>query len=207
MILQSSSRSLGAVLAASLVWALWTAPAASASCAPLPPLTEALAAADVVFVGTVTGLEYDRRTATFDVEEVWKGEVGGSVLVNGGPPLEELERAEREGLGIATSVDRTFELGVRYLVVPREASGDVLSDDSCSATQPYASNLDRFRPAGTEAPPVGADRTLDARDAQASTGGLGSETIGLLVAVTAIGAAAGWAGLRFRRTRTPPSHD
>jgi hypothetical protein len=204
VILRNSSRWLGsAVLVASLACALWTAPAASASCAPLPPLRESLDAAEVVFIGTVAGVDYDGRLARFRVEEVWKGEVGGSVLVNGGPSLEDLEQAEREGLGIATSVDRTFELGVRYLVVPYDVSHDVLADSSCSATQPYASDLDRFRPAGGEASPAGVDQTLDAAVPVQATGGPSWQMIGLLAAVTAVGVALVGFVLRRRRTRGP----
>jgi hypothetical protein len=203
VILRNSSRWLGsAVLVASLAWALWTAPAASASCAPLPPLRKSLAAAEVVFVGTVAGVDYDGRLARFRVEEVWKGEVGGSVLVNGGPSLEDLEQAKREGLGIATSVDRTFELGVRYLVVPHDVSQDVLADSSCSATQPYASDLDRFRPAGGEVSP-GIDQTLDAGVPAQGTGGSSWQMIGFLAAVTAVAGALVGFVLRRRRTRGP----
>jgi hypothetical protein len=142
---------LCATLAALLALAL--APAASASCAPLPPLEKALAAAEVVFVGTVTHLEHDGRVATFRVEEVRKGVLGSTVVVNGsGVALGALEEAEREGLGIGSSVGRGYQLGVRYLVVPHGASRELLLDNACSATRPYGREIEVVQPPVEAAP-------------------------------------------------------
>jgi len=192
-----------AALVASVVWALGTPPVASASCAEPPPLERALAAADVVFVGTVTALANDGRTATFRVEEVWKGTVGELVVVNGGPSLAELEKAAREGYGVATSVDRTYERGGRYLVVPFGASGDVLTDNACSSTQPYTDSLDRFRPAAAADPIPGREpASAPGRPGEASDGGGWSA---IIVVVTALVAAGAVASLVARARRTTSS--
>lgn len=179
-------------LAASLVWALWPPPAASTECVPLGPLAEEMAAAPVVFIGTVTGLEHDRRTATFRVEEVWKGDVGAAALVHASMwSIEAIEKAEREGHELAAG-DRRFELGARYLVVPYEVSGEIFRDGMCTATRPYASRLDRFRPAGAEVLP------LDVPASAESNGGLGGLGIGFVAAGAMVGAVIVGIGLRRR---------
>lgn len=114
---------------------------AAASCAlDGRTLDDVLAAADVVFVGTVADVRHD-TTAQFDVEEVWKGDVPARVTVQGGP----------DGPGIATSVDRSWRPGTRYLVVPRVVAGE-LRDDQCSPTREWTDELEEFRPA-TAGPP------------------------------------------------------
>ena len=132
---------------------------AAADCMVLPPLDKALAAAPVVFVGTVIDTKHDGRTATFDVEEIWKGSVGARVVVNGGPAIGEMEKAEANGQVAATSVDRAYEQGVRYLVVPFGANGEVLTDNACSSTQPYTAELASHAPPGA-APPESATSGL-----------------------------------------------
>jgi hypothetical protein len=183
--------------AGSLAWVLLTAaPAASTECEPLKPLATELAAAPVVFVGRVTGLEHDRRTATFQVEEVWKGDVEASALVHASMwSFEAIEQAERDGAEVAAG-DRRFELGVRYLVLPRGASGDLLLDGICTATRQYASRLDRFRPAGAEVLPVQIPASTE------SSGDLGWLGIGLLAAGAAVAALSVGVLLR-RRGRGP----
>jgi hypothetical protein len=151
------SRSI-ALLAAVIAFLALTQPAA-ASCMTLPPLEKALAAAPLVFVGTANDTQHEGRTATFDVEEIWKGSVGARVFVNGGPTIREMERAEANGQVAATSVDRTYEQGVRYLVVPFGAKGGVLTDNACSSTQPYTAQLASHAPSGA-APPESATSAL-----------------------------------------------
>jgi hypothetical protein len=143
-----------AILAAAAA-ALAGAPTAQASCAPAPPLDQAIAQANVVFVGTVQSTEHDGLTANFRVEDVWKGEVGATAVVHGGPGIAALEDAARKGLGVATSVDRTYEMGTRYLVVSHGKADGVLLDNICSSTQPYKDDLASFRPAGAHPPAEG----------------------------------------------------
>ncbi len=145
------NRRLVSLLALALGAVFLSAPAAGASCAPPIPLEEAMEQAPVVFVGTVTKVEHDGRLATFTVGEVWKGDVEARVLVSGGPTPSDLD-----GLGfgesVVTSVDRNFEEGATYLVVPFGTEKGVYMDNSCSATQVYDSNLDEFRPANAYTP-------------------------------------------------------
>ena len=109
---------------------------ASASCAGFPPIQEHLAAADVVFTGTVVGLRNEDRTATFAVTEVWRGpDLPPEVVVHGGP----------DDPSSFTSVDRTFRGGMDYLVAARVVDGELV-DDACSATQPWDDRLAEVRP-------------------------------------------------------------
>jgi hypothetical protein len=193
------------ILLASAAWGLWTIPVADASCVEPPPLAESIAAAQVVFVGTVTALDHEGRVATFRVEEVWKGGVlGETVVVNGGPSLRELERAERDGFGIASSVDRTYEAGVRYLVVSHGAAGDVLRDNACSSTQAYSTELDRFRPAGASPPIFGPKPAPAAALPRESNSGWSWTVILLVAAALGVAAAATWLVARQRRAPGRP---
>jgi hypothetical protein len=133
-------------LTAAIVGSLALSQAAAASCITLPPLDVALAAAPVAFVGTVVETKHDGRTATFEVEEVWKGSVGARVVVNGGPEIDAI-----------TSVDRAYETGVRYLVVPAGARGNVMTDNACSSTQPYTAALASRAPSGAAPPADGGN--------------------------------------------------
>ncbi len=119
---------------------------AHASCLELPAVPVAIADAQTVFVGTVTSAEYLDRVATFQVEEVWKGDVGSTVVVNGGPSIKELEAGKAVGQDIVTSVDRSFVVGSRYLVVSHGSEDGVLLDNQCSVTQVYNADLDEHRP-------------------------------------------------------------
>ncbi len=121
--------------------------AAHASCAEPVPLARSIDEAHAVFVGTVTGLDYQDRVATVDVHEVWKGDVGATATVVGTSPLSELEAAKAEGLEVFTSVDRTYSAGERYLFVSWSEADGAFMDSGCSNTQAYGPDLDAFRPA------------------------------------------------------------
>lgn len=113
-----------------------------ASCMMPPPIEQAIRDADSVFLGTVTGLSNNDRWATVAVEEVWKGpDLAPIVEVRGGP----------EG-DMATSVDRSFSGGTRYLFLAYIADG-VLNDNACSSTTEFTADLARLRPA-TAHPPI-----------------------------------------------------
>lgn len=130
------------VLLAALLIA-FTAPGdVAASCIQPPPIEEAIRAADVVFVGTVTGVANRDRTATVLVDEVWKGpDMAPTVRVLGGP--------EDENTG--SSVDRTYTAGTRYLFVVQIDQGR-LSDNACSSTQEMTPDLAIARPAVVRTP-------------------------------------------------------
>jgi hypothetical protein len=120
---------------------------AAASCAEFPPLEAHLAQAEVVFVGTVSAVTDEQRTALIDVEEVWREtDLPAQVTVHGG--LEDLA---------FTSVDRTFETGTRYLFAASLNEGR-LEDNACSATQAWTDDLAELRPATVGTPqPTPAD--------------------------------------------------
>jgi hypothetical protein len=151
---------IGSPALLTLALLVMAAPAAGASCAEPMPLDLAFAETETAFVGTVSELKHDGRLASFVIEEVWKGEVPATVLVSGGPTLSELEGT---GLGgtIVTSVDRRFEKGMRYLVVPFGVDQGVYMDNACSVTQAYDSSLDEYRPESANPPvEVGTDDAM-----------------------------------------------
>lgn len=172
----------GVVAALTLGVLLMTAPVAGASCAPPLAMEDALAQAPVVFVGTVVDLDHGGVLAGFSVDEVWKGEVESKVLVSGGPSPSDLE-----GLGfgeaVVTSVDRYYEEGVTYLVVPFGIEDGVYMDNACSVTQAYVPVLDDFRPT-TAHPPIDAGSDSDVVIARVAVGAVVLVAAGAIVAVT-----------------------
>lgn len=118
---------------------------AGASCMPPADVPTAITQSDIVVVGTVTSARSQDRVATVHVEELWKGDVNASFEVFGGPAAD----------GMATSVDRTYEVGGRYLLFAREpaAHGDTptfggrYEDSGCSTTQAWSDALAQYRPA------------------------------------------------------------
>jgi len=143
-----------------IIGAVFTGGAAEASCIRPPDVKADLESSDLVFVGLVTDLANEDRWAMFRIEEVWKGDPGGDrVEVRAGP-------AGGPGRRAATSTDRTYVARERYLVFGSDLSrrpgaavdfgeGARWVDSACSATRPYESSLDRFRPA--DAGPVSSE--------------------------------------------------
>lgn len=130
---------------------VFTGSTAEASCFRPPDVEADLVSSDLVFVGLVTELANENRWAVFRLEEVWKGDPGGDrVEVRAGP-------GGGPGARAATSNDRTYVAGERYLVFASDLSrgpgawvdfgeGARWVDSACSATRPYESSLGRFRP-------------------------------------------------------------
>jgi hypothetical protein len=107
-----------------------------ASCMMPLPLPQALAEADLVFVGTVSAVANHDRRATVLVEEIWKGPALVPVVdVRGGGDDESM----------FTSADRTYTQGVRYLFV-LSTDGGPLMDSACSSTQEWSPDLQAHRP-------------------------------------------------------------
>ncbi len=160
------TRALQRSAAATLLFAaavLMTPGIAMASCIEPPPLDQAIAEAESVFVGTVVALDFDARLATFEVIEVWKGSVGAEAVVNGGPGLQELAAARAEGQNLFTSVDRQFGAGQTYLVVSHGRSGEIFFDNACSNTQLLSAETELARPA-TAYVPEAAPEPLEATE-------------------------------------------
>ena len=134
-------RTAGWMAVGALAWVLLPAGTAGASCLEPPPLEVGLAEAHTVFVGTVIDLANQSRTATFAVEEVWKGTVAEEAVVMGGPNGNAL-----------TSVDRGFEVGTRYLVVPVRGAGSSFEDNACTLTQLYTQDVATLRPEDSRPP-------------------------------------------------------
>jgi hypothetical protein len=134
------------VAAATLLSMLATAGPAAASCVVWGTEEEMLRDAEVAFVGTVQSVANADRWAMVAVEEMWIGpELAPIVEVRGGA-----------GPGEATSVDRTYSAGTRYLIVASIRDG-VLTDNACSLTAPWAPELARLRPAKARLPVAEAD--------------------------------------------------
>jgi hypothetical protein len=132
-------------LALGAAFGLVTAPASSASCVSIPALQDAVKSADMVFVGTVIQTSNRGTWATVRVEEVWRGpDQPASVLIKGGP-----------GGNAASSIDRTFEVGTKYLFFPYQDEAGGLADNSCTSTTPWGGELADLRPADARLFPVG----------------------------------------------------
>lgn len=166
-------RSIRVAVATILAFVSLLAPtAASASCIPPVPGESPWASADAVFVGTVTSIANNARWATVHVEEVWIGpDQPVEVVVRGGP----------EG-NTATSVDRTYLVGVRYVFGVTIVDG-VLQDSACSGTtQAEAIDLEAMRPADVR-PPTGAGTDPTGQEGGFDLGGV----VAPLLLVGAIG--------------------
>lgn len=147
-------RGLQAAMAATLAVCaalLGTARSADASCGVMggAPPANPYAQAPVVFVGTVASTTHGGRLAVVDVESVWNGpDLPPRLEVRGSPAILTPVPA---GMGVATSVDRHFQAGGRYLFVPANRQPP-FEDNSCSLTRVYAPDVDALRPARARPP-------------------------------------------------------
>lgn len=113
---------------------------ASASCSvPVDP-AKALAAAPIVFVGTVRTIGDYNPAAVMTVDEIWKGtNLPTTVTEYGSGPSD------------APALSGWVE-GERYLVFPiTDANGD-LHEAECSPTSVYQPAFDKLRPANAHPP-------------------------------------------------------
>jgi hypothetical protein len=170
-----SRRPLIRLAALALPIALWLlAPAAaSALCAMPLPIEQAIRESEIVLVGTVTSTENMGRWATVQVHEIWKGpDLPATVVVLGGPEP-----------GAASSIDRSFTAGARYLLVVSADEQGRLHDNACSATTEIGEGENKLRPADFRTP--GVD---DAGDAGVDLGGIaGAGLVAILVAAVLLG--------------------
>lgn len=129
---------------------------ASASCLPNPfTVQEERERAEVVFSGKVVSLQPVRTSTSpgsavvFDVDRVWKGDVGESITL----------------MQYITSVDYSFEEGQEYLVfAAREAvMGETrgLSAIPCGNTAPLSDAQADIKELGAGHPPAGSSQSPD----------------------------------------------
>ena len=113
-----------------------------ADCMMPPPVEEAAQTAEMVFVGTVAETSNHNSWASVVVDEVWRGpDQPAAVIVKGGPAG-----------NMATSVDRFFEVGVKYLFFPYADETGGLADNSCTNTVQWSADLAQLRPADARQP-------------------------------------------------------
>jgi MYXO-CTERM domain-containing protein len=146
---------ISALAALMVVAVLWLAPrgARACSCMPqLPPPEQALADADAVFEARPFSMSTDNQRAhySFEVDRVWKGEVGPRVEIS-------------SALHSATC-GRSFQIGTQYVVYARRSPSGELTDNMCSRTRPVSSAAEDLQvlgagqdPRDASAPPVEPD--------------------------------------------------
>jgi hypothetical protein len=144
--MRSARRTAALVLRSALLAALAVTPAAppvAAECPSPPTPAEALASATIVFVGIVTATSSTRRTATFTVEEIWKGpNLSTETTVYGAAPTASGEPVDA----------RVWTVGTRYLVFPNATVNGDLVADACTATAVYSPSFVALRPTDARAP-------------------------------------------------------
>jgi hypothetical protein len=113
-----------------------TPSAVLADCMMPAPVQEAAKSSDIVFVGTVAETSNQNRWASVTVEEIWRGpDLGSTVVVKGGSG----------GNGIS-SVDRSYQAGVKYLFFPYAGEEGDLADNVCTNTVEWTADLAQLRP-------------------------------------------------------------
>ena len=112
---------------------------------------ESVAKAPVSFVGLLADASADGSTATFEVQEIWRGGglvVGKAVVVD---TTNSLQRLELPPSGVPPS---------SYLVLATTVGGQLHTGDSCEIFPfPWDASYAAFRPA--DAPPPGESSTAD----------------------------------------------
>jgi hypothetical protein len=88
-------------------------------------------------------VDHAGRVANVHVDDVWKGRVTAVVQAVGTPDLN----------AGATTVDRYYTVGQKYLFIPFAGGGDRFQDNNCTLTQPYSAGLAGFRPSNAVGPP------------------------------------------------------
>ncbi len=166
------------VVSALLIGALAARPPSTLalSCIQPPPVEEAVASAEIAFVGTVTAAANLGRWATISVEEVWAGsDLPAVVEVRGGGAA-----------GAESMADRSYVVGTRYLFFPYVEEGR-LTDNICSSTQEWQPEVEKVRPADVRTPTSGEPEPVDP---VAALGGLVVPIVGVAVlAIVIIGGA------------------
>jgi hypothetical protein len=162
---------------------------ASASCAGGGPrsIGDQLASSPVVFVGTVMYTSDQDRVARVKVEAIWRGPSLPAYVDLHGSPV--------SGPFTASSVDRHYQAGHRYLFVPVNDKMP-FDDNSCSLTQPFTADLAALAPRDARSP-----APASFNDYVQNFTGQNPWVAPLLVLVLAVAATV--AIVRLRRRRAP----
>ena len=149
------------------------------------------------FTGTVTATSSAGRVAEVLTD-------GGSHVTVIGTPA----GPDPAGVSGRTSVDRTYEVGVRYAFDPRNSTSPY-QDNACTGTHTLPPLAPTTSPAATASPPSAPTvSSPSAAGAGPDTGGGRPITITVIaiVAVVGLGVAAGAAAAAVRRHRTSRAH-
>ena len=149
-----------------------------ADCQSASSTAEALATAEVAFVGTVVAVRDGVPGAFIRVEEVWMGDIPQTVEVRG-----------IEGASFRED-DRIWAEGARYLILPY-LDGGVLRDHMCTGTIQWRADLAALAPSDAHLP-LGGDTVSPDADALAA--------LPIVVAVVAVALLAGGWALTLRRS-------
>ncbi len=136
------SRRLALLIPAAFVALLAAPGAVLADCMMPPPIEEAVQTNDVVLVGTVVAVQDQGRRATVQVDEIWRGpDLPETTVVLGG-----------QGDAF-TSVDRTYEVGMKYVFFPSvDPDTRALVDNLCTNTAEWQDDYEKIRPTEARSP-------------------------------------------------------
>ncbi len=145
------------MIVAALFATTWVSPPAQASCAPFT-IGEALARAEVLFVGVATANREHGSYTKFRVEEVWKGpDLAPGVWVQGGQ--DQGPWPFNNFAGVSSSNDIRFDVGERYLVA---TNAETFTTSVCSGTRGFEPSLREYAPSSVRGPTRGGLSGADA---------------------------------------------
>ncbi|MCA9653092.1 MAG: hypothetical protein KC501_24470 [Myxococcales bacterium] len=137
---------------------LWAAPrgARACSCMMPPPPAEALDEADAVFEARPFSMSNDDRRAyySFEVDRVWKGEIG---------PRVEIATALH-----SAACGRTYQIGTRYVVYARRNADGDWADGLCSRTRASLSAEEDLQVLGAGHAPISGEPAAQSGSSEAT---------------------------------------
>jgi hypothetical protein len=109
-------------------------------CPEALPIRDAVAAAPIAFLGTVTDVKDEDRLATVEVIRIWRG----APL----PPKVEVRGTVATQAKVHTALDRSYAKGATYLFLPTSGRKPHLVENQCSATTLLTGELAALQPPG-----------------------------------------------------------